>query len=121
MTSTSTKAIRTVTADAIHHPADEKAATRPRFGRTHRLRLLAAVIAGTAGLSGIGLVASAGTAGALPNICVVAQQNAEYYMAEYETVLPDTGYQPDLTEVHLGLNYLHLAQMWQSYGRGFGC
>ena len=42
-------------------------------------------------------------------------------MAEYETVLPDTGYQPDLTEVHLGLNYLHLAQMWQSYGRGFGC
>jgi hypothetical protein len=32
-----------------------------------------------------------------------------------------TGGQPDLTEVHLGLNYLHLAQMWRSHGRGFGC
>ena len=92
---------------------------RRQFGR--RLRLFAVAIAGTAGLAGAGLAVTAGTAGAEPNICITAKANYDYYMAEYEVILPDSGYQPSLTEVHQGLTALHQAQMWRSIGRGFGC
>ena len=97
-----------------------KATPRCRF--TRRLRLFAVAIAGTATLAAAGLAVSAGTAGAEPNICeVAAQRTPRYYMAEYETVLPGDGYQPTLTEVHLGLTYVHQAQMRRFIGRGFGC
>jgi|GEM_PF-4246975 len=101
------------------HESTGHQATNHKAGR--RIRLLMGAVAATGGLAGAGVAVSAGTAGAEPNICTVAADNAAYYQAEYDVMLPGGGYQPTLTEVHIGLTYVHQAQMWKSIGRGFGC
>ena len=93
----------------------------PRRRLSRRLRRFAVAIAGTA-FSGERVWPSWPAPPERNPTSARWQRGASaYYMAESPVILPDSGYQPSLTEVHQGLAALHQAQMWRSIGRGFGC